>query len=259
MKFVIKHEIRGRMRVRLCLGQLSVPQADLFYYYLCACPQVREVKVYERTAGAAVVYEGERAELLEYISRFSLKDESLKALVPRNSGRALNQEYQEKLIQKVSMRVFTKCFLPSWLRAVYTAFQAVKYIAKGLQCLSRGRLEVEVLDATAVTVSIARMDFDTAGSIMFLLGVGELLEEWTHKKSVGDLARSMSLHIEKVWLYSEGQEVLVPISQVQEGDLISVHMGSMIPLDGIVEDGEAMVNQASMTGESIPVKKEKDA
>lgn len=257
MKFVIKHEIRGRMRVRLCLGQLSVPQADLFYYYLCACPQVREVKVYERTAGAAVVYEGERAELLEYISRFSLKDESLKALVPRNSGRALNQEYQEKLIQKVSMRVFTKCFLPPWLRAVYTAFQAVKYIAKGLRCLSRGRLEVEVLDATAVTVSIARMDFDTAGSIMFLLGVGELLEEWTHKKSVGDLARSMSLHIEKVWLYAEGQEVLVPISQVQEGDLISIHMGSMIPLDGTVEDGEAMVNQASMTGESIPVKKEK--
>ena len=259
MKFVIKHEIRGRIRVRLCLGQLAVPQADLFYYYLCSCPCVREAKVYERTAGAAVVYEGDREKVLEYISRFSLEDESLKALVPKNSGRALNQEYKEKLIQKVSVRVFTKFFLPSWARAIYTTLQAVKYVAKGIRCLAKGKLEVEVLDATAVTVSIARLDFNTAGSIMFLLGVGELLEEWTHKKSVGDLARSMSLHIEKVWLYAEGQEVLVPIDQIREGDLVSARVGSMIPLDGIVEDGEAMVNQASMTGESIPVRKEKES
>ncbi len=247
------------MRVRLCMGQLTVPQADLFYYYLCACPCVREAKVYERTAGAAVEYEGDREEVLEYISRFSLKDESLKALAPKNSGRALNQEYKEKLIQKVSVRVFTKFFLPSWARAIYTTLQAVKYLAKGIRCLAKGKLEVEVLDATAVTVSIARLDFNTAGSIMFLLGIGELLEEWTHKKSVGDLARSMSLHIEKVWLHTEGQEILAPIDQIQEGDLVSVHVGSMIPLDGIVEDGEAMVNQASMTGESVPVRKEKES
>ena len=247
------------MRVRLCMGQLTVPQADLFYYYLCACPCVREAKVYERTAGAAVEYEGDREEVLEYISRFSLKDESLKALAPKNSGRALNQEYKEKLIQKVSVRVFTKFFLPSWARAIYTTLQAVKYLAKGIRCLAKGKLEVEVLDATAVTVSIARLDFNTAGSIMFLLGIGELLEEWTHKKSVGDLARSMSLHIEKVWLDTEGQEILAPIDQIQEGDLVSVHVGSMIPLDGIVEDGEAMVNQASMTGESVPVRKEKES
>ena len=259
MKFVIKHEIRGRIRVRLCLGQLTVPEADLFYYYLCSCPCVREAKGYERTAGAGVGEEGDREKVLEYISRFSLEDESLKALVPKNSGRALNQEYKEKLIQKVSVRVLTKFFLPSWARAIYTTLQALKYIAKGIRCLAKGRLEVEVLDATAVTVSIARLDFNTAGSIMFLLGVGELLEEWTHKKSVGDLARSMSLHIEKVWLYAEGQEVLVPIDQIREGDLVSARVGSVIPLDGIVEDGEAMVNQASMTGESIPVRKEKES
>ena len=170
----------------------------------------------------------------------------------------MNREYKEKLIQRVVVRAFTKVFLPVPFRAVYTAVKSAGYIIKGLRCLLKGKLTVEVLDATAITVSIARLDFNTAGSVMFLLGIGELLEEWTHKKSVGDLARSMSLNIEKVWQNVDGTEVMVPVSRIREGDLVTVHVGSVIPLDGVVVTGEAMVNQASMTGESIPVKKEPD-
>lgn len=256
MKFKIKHEITGRVRIHLYQRQMDIRQADILNYYLCSLPGVKDAKVYERTADAVIVFEGSRAAVLEGIQRFSYENKALAELVPKNSGRALNREYREKLIQKVAVRAFTHTFLPMPLRAVYTAAQAVRYLIKGIACLLRGALEVEVLDATAIAVSIVRRDIDTAGSVMFLLGVGELLEEWTHKKSVGDLARSMSLNITKVWQNVDGTEVLVPVAGIREGDFVTVHLGNVIPLDGVVVSGEAMVNQASMTGESVPVKKE---
>lgn len=259
MRFIVKHEIKGRLRIHLDRRQLTLREADLFCCALSLTPGVKEVKVYERTADASILYEdGLRSVIIGEIRRFSFQDESLCELVPKDSGRALNREYKEKLIQRVVVRAFTKVFLPVPFRAVYTAVKSAGYIVKGLRCLLKGKLTVEVLDATAITVSIARLDFNTAGSVMFLLGIGELLEEWTHKKSVGDLARSMSLNIEKVWQNVDGTEVLVPVSRIREGDLVTVHVGSVIPLDGVVVTGEAMVNQASMTGESIPVKKEPD-
>lgn len=259
MKFVIKHEIRGRIRVHFYQREMSLRQADLMNYYLCALPGVMAVKVYERTADAVVAFDGDRLELLEGIQRFTYDDNKLCELVPKNSGRALNREYKEKLVQRVALRAVTKAFLPVSLRAVYITVQSVRYLFKGIRCLMKGRLEVEVLDATAIAVSVLRRDMDTAGSVMFLLGIGELLEEWTHKKSVGDLARSMSLNISKVWQNVDGTEVLVPVSRIQEGDLVTVHMGNVIPLDGVVVYGDAMVNQASMTGESVPVRKEEGA
>ena len=201
------------------------------------------------------MYEGSRGEILEGIQGFSYDNERIRELVPKNSGRALNREYKERLVQKVMARAFTKSFLPPPVRAVYTAVRSIRYLLKGIRCLLRGKLEVEALDATAIAVSVLRRDFDTAGSVMFLLGIGELLEEWTHKKSVSDLARSMSLNISRVWQKVDGTEVLVPVSKIREGDLVTVHMGNVIPLDGVVTSGDAMVNQASMTGESAPVRK----
>lgn len=255
MKFVIRHEIRGRVRVHFYQKEMSIRQADLLHYYLCTLPGVKAVRVYERTADAAVVYEGSRGEILEGIQGFSYDNERIRELVPKNSGRALNREYKERLVQKVMARAFTKSFLPPPVRAVYTAVRSIRYLLKGIRCLLRGKLEVEALDATAIAVSVLRRDFDTAGSVMFLLGIGELLEEWTHKKSVSDLARSMSLNISRVWQKMDGTEVLVPVSKIREGDLVTVHMGNVIPLDGVVTSGDAMVNQASMTGESAPVRK----
>ena len=255
MKFVIRHEIRGRVRVHIYQKDMSIRQADLLHYYLCTLPGVKAVRVYERTADAAVVYEGSRGEILEGIQGFSYDNERIRELVPKNSGRALNREYKERLVQKVMARAFTKSFLPPPVRAVYTAVRSIRYLLKGIRCLLRGKLEVEALDATAIAVSVLRRDFDTAGSVMFLLGIGELLEEWTHKKSVSDLARSMSLNISRVWQKVDGTEVLVPVSKIREGDLVTVHMGNVIPLDGVVTSGDAMVNQASMTGESAPVRK----
>ena len=256
MKFVIRHEIRGRVRIHLYQKEMSIRQADLLQYYLCALPGVKDAKVYERTADAVVVFEGDRGEILNGVRKFSYENERLQELVPKNSGRALNREYKEKLIQKVAVRAVTKAVFPLPFRAVYTVYHGIRYLIKGIRCLLKGALEVEVLDATAIMVSIVRRDFDTAGSVMFLLGIGELLEEWTHKKSVGDLARSMSLNITKVWQSVEGTEVLVPLSKIRENDMVTVHMGNVIPLDGVVVSGEAMVNQASLTGESVPVKKE---
>ena len=255
MKFVIRHEIRGRVRVHIYQKDMSIRQADLLHYYLCTLPGVKAVRVYERTADAAVVYEGSRGEILEGIQGFSYDNERIRELVPKNSGRALNREYKERLVQKVMARAFTKSFLPPPVLAVYTAVRSIRYLLKGIRCLLRGKLEVEALDATAIAVSVLRRDFDTAGSVMFLLGIGELLEEWTHKKSVSDLARSMSLNISRVWQKVDGTEVLVPVSKIREGDLVTVHMGNVIPLDGVVTSGDAMVNQASMTGESAPVRK----
>ena len=256
MKFVIKHEMKGRIRLHMAQRQMSIRQADLLQYYLTTLPQVKEAKVYERTCDAVVRYEGSRKNLLEGIQKFSYRDEKLVKLAPKHTGRELNQEYKEKLIRKVLVKAFTKTFFPAPLNALYTAAQAIPYLWKGVRCLAKGKLEVEVLDATAITVSMARSDVNTAGSIMFLLGIGGLLEEWTRKKSVDDLARSMSLNIGKVWQKVDGAEVLVPLSRIREGDLVTVHVGSMVPLDGIVAEGEAMINQASMTGESIPVHKE---
>ena len=257
MKFSIKHEINGRVRIHVFQrGVMSMRQADLLQYYLETLPGVLNAKVYERTADAVIVYKGDRVEILEGVRTFSYDNEELEEIVPVNSGRELNREYQEKLFKHVAVRMVTKTCFPFWLRAVYTTAKAIRYVFKGIRCLLKGKLEVEVLDATAITVSIIRSDFNTAGSVMFLLGIGELLEEWTHKKSVGDLARSMSLNIERVWQKTEDGEVLVPISDIKEGDLVSVRVGSVIPLDGIVDSGEAMVNQASMTGESQPVRKE---
>mgnify|MGYP000284992263 FL=1 len=257
MKFSIKHEINGRFRIHVFQkGVMSLRQADLLQYYLGTLPGVQNAKVYERTADAVIIYKGDRNEILEGIRTFSYENKELEEIVPANSGRELNREYQEKLFKHVAGRVVTKTCFPFWLRAAYTTAKAIHYVFKGIRCLLKGKLEVEVLDATAITVSIIRNDFDTAGSVMFLLGIGELLEEWTHKKSVGDLARSMSLNIEKVWQNVDGTEVLVPVSNIKEGDLVTVHVGNVIPLDGEVVTGEAMVNQASMTGESVPVNKE---
>lgn len=255
-KIIIKHEIKGRIRIHLNQKTMSIRQADLLQHYLELLPGVTGVKVYERTADAVILYDGERKHLIKSIQSFTYEDEKLSELVPKNSGRALNREYKEKLVQKTLIRVFTKTFFPMPLRAVYTTVQSVKFLLKGIRCLLGQKLEVEVIDAAAIAVSILRRDFDTAGSVMFLLSIGELLEEWTHKKSVGDLARSMSLNITKVWQNVDGTEVLVPLSKIRAGDMVTVHMGNVIPLDGEVASGEAMVNQASMTGESIPMKKE---
>lgn len=256
MKFTIRHEIKGRIRIHLCQNHMTMRQADLLAWFLSNQPMVEEAKVYERTADAVIHFRGERKELIRAILDFTYEDETLNEIVPMDSGRELNQEYQDKLVNRCLERLCTKLFLPAPVRAVYTTIKAIRYVWKGIRCLMKCKIEVEVLDATAIAVSIIRNDFDTAGSVMFLLGIGELLEEWTHKKSVGDLARSMSLNIEKVWQKIDDTEVLVPVSDIREGDLVVVHTGNVIPLDGIVEAGEAMVNQASMTGESVPVKKE---
>ena len=256
MKFTIRHEIKGRIRIHLCQNHMTMRQADLLAWFLSNQPMVEEAKVYERTADAVIHFCGERKELIRAILDFTYEDETLNEIVPMDSGRELNQEYQDKLVNRCLERLCTKLFLPAPVRAVYTTIKAIRYVWKGIRCLMKCKIEVEVLDATAIAVSIIRNDFDTAGSVMFLLGIGELLEEWTHKKSVGDLARSMSLNIEKVWQKINDTEVLVPVSDIREGDLVVVHTGNVIPLDGIVEAGEAMVNQASMTGESVPVKKE---
>lgn len=256
MKFIIKHEIRGRIRIHLCQGRMSLRQADVLAYYLSGLAQVTSAKVYERTADAVICYRGDRADVIESVRRFSYGDDRLEELVPQNSGRELNRQYKEKLIEKVLVHVAKNMFLPAAVRAVITTWNSLRYIFRGVHCLCRRRLEVEVLDATAITVSLIRRDFSTASSVMFLLGLGELLEEWTHKKSVGDLARSMSLNVGKVWQKIDDSEVLVPVAQIREGDQIIIHVGNMIPLDGTVVSGEAMVNQSSMTGESVPVRKE---
>ena len=257
MKFSIKHEINGRFRIHVFQkGVMSLRQADLLQYYLGTLPGVQNAKVYERTADAVIIYKGDRNEILEGIRTFSYENKELEEIVPANSGRELNREYQEKLFKHVAVRMVTKTCFPFWLRAVYTTAKAVHYVFKGICCLLKGKLEVEVLDATAITVSIIRSDFNTAGSVMFLLGIGELLEEWTHKKSVDDLARSMSLNVSKVWLRTpENQEILVESSKIEKGDKVVVHMGNVIPFDGEVLDGDAMVNQASLTGESVPVQR----
>jgi len=258
VKFIIKHEISGRLRVRLSQPRMTCREADTLLYYLHSLKNVTGVKVYERTGDAVISYAGTRAEILEALKCFQYDSVKVPAGVIEHSGRELNAMYQEKLVGRVVMRVARKLFIPGPLRMFHIGFQSLKYIIRGIKSLLKRKLEVAVLDAVAIGVSVVRGELETAGSVMFLLGIGELLEEWTHKKSVGDLARSMSLNVGRVWLLSGGQEVLVEAASIVPGDEVVVHMGNVIPFDGAVVSGEAMVNQASLTGEALPVKKEED-
>ena len=255
MKFIIKHEIPGRIRVHMVQPKMTFEEADILLYYLVNLENVTKAKVYERTQDAVIYYEKERREIIKALQKFGYDRVTVPEGLTEHSGRQMNAEYQEKLLMKVVMRFGGKLLIPAPVRAVWTGVRSLKYLQQGIASLKKGRLEVAALDATAIGVSILRRDVNTASSIMFLLGIGELLEEWTHKKSVGDLARDMSLNVGKVWLLREEQEILVPAKQIEPEDLVVVRMGNVIPFDGVVSCGEAMVNQASMTGEAVPVKK----
>lgn len=256
MRFAIRHEIKGRLRIHLMQNKMTYRQADILQYYLEAQKNICKVSVYVKTQDAAITYTGKREDLIRLLQRFSYEKAQIPDSLLENSGRELNEGYKEKLINTVVLRGMNKMFLPYPIRLVLTTARSVRYIYQGVRTLMKGKLEVSVLDAAAIGVSMLRRDINTAGSTMFLLGIGEILEEWTHKKSVNDLARSMSIHAEKVWLlHADGQEILVPVSAVKTGDLVRVHMGNVIPFDGNVIAGEAMVNQTSLTGESQPVHK----
>lgn len=255
MKFIIKHEIPGRIRVHMVQPKMTFEEADILLYYLVNLENVTKAKVYERTQDAVIYYEKDRREIIKALQKFGYDQVTVPEGLTEHSGRQMNAEYQEKLLMKVVMRFGGKFLIPAPVRAVWTGVRSLKYLQQGIVSLKKGRLEVAALDATAIGVSILRRDMNTASSIMFLLGIGELLEEWTHKKSVGDLARDMSLNVGKVWLLREEQEILVPAKQIEPEDLVVVRMGNVIPFDGVVSCGEAMVNQASMTGEAVPVKK----
>lgn len=255
MRFVLKHEIKGRMRLHVVQNRMSFAQADTLQYYLEQQDMIESVKINERTCDVVITYTGSREGVISIVKKFSYKKTQAPAEYIKNSGRALNHEYWDRLVEKVVLHYGNKIFLPMPVRTVITTVKSVKYIWNGLCTLCRGKIEVPVLDATAIGVSVFRGDISTAGSVMFLLGVGEILEEWTHKKSVGDLARSMSLNVGKVWLVKDGQEIQVAANLIKPGDFVRVHMGNVIPFDGEVTEGEAMVNQASLTGESVPVAK----
>ena len=255
MKCKILHESAGRMRVHLFCRRMSLHEADILEYYLKNIDGVAEAAVFDRTQDAVITYRSSRAALVQALAAFSFEKGEQMALVPEHTSRALNREYEDKLSWTVIRRVISKLFFPLPLTTALAVFHSVKYIREGLSALLHGKLSVAVLDATAVTVSMVRGDFPTASSVMFMLRLGEILEEWTHKKSVADLAGAMSLNVDHVWLKTGETEVLVPISDVKAGDRIVVRTGNLIPLDGKVVSGEAMVNQASMTGESMPVPK----
>ena len=255
MKCTILHESVGRLRVHMHCAGMSLHQADVLEYYLRGVDGVREVRVYDRTQDAVVLYEGQRQSVIAALAAFSFSEAEAMDLVPEHTARALNREFEDKLAVTVMRRCISKLFLPVPITSALAVIRSIRYIREGLKALWHGKLSVAVLDATAVTVSLVRGDFSTAGSVMFMLRLGEILEEWTHKKSVADLAGAMSLNVDKVWLQVGGTEVLTPVSDVQEGDLVVVRTGGMIPLDGKVVSGEAMVNQSSMTGESMPVVK----
>lgn len=256
MKFTIKHESRGRMRVHMEQYRMTYEQADTLLYVIHNHRNVTFVKVYDRTADAVIEYVGDREQIIELLRHFHYESANVPQTVIKTSGRELNNSYQEKLIGSVVWHYSKKLLLPWPIRTALTVGRSIKYIGIGLKCLLQRKIEVPVLDATAITVSLITKDFSTASSIMFLLGIGELLEEWTRKKSVDDLARSMSLNVSKVWLRTpENQEILVESSKIEKGDKVVVHMGNVIPFDGEVLDGDAMVNQASLTGESVPVQR----
>lgn len=255
MKFKIEHQIRGRMRIHLCQKRMTCRQADQLEYFLRGLEGVITAKVAERNQDAVICYDGDKTEILKAVQRFSYSHVEAPESYLQNSGREMNSEYWEKMVNHVVIHYGKKLFLPMPIRTVLTTLRSVKYIWKGVRTLARRKIEVSVLDATAIGVSIFRGDFATASSVMFLLGFGEILEDWTHKKSVDDLARSMSLNVSKVWLVTEEGEVLVNSDRIRPGDEVRIRMGTVIPFDGVVTAGEGMVNQASLTGESMPVAK----
>ncbi len=254
MKFAILHETRGRMRIRLYISRLSMSQADAVQTYIKSLPGIDDVKVYDRTCDAVIYYSASRAGAVKQLAAVPLAS-ALNCPVPEHSTRALNREFEDKLVGSLFRRYVLRWFLPLPVRAVITGLRSVKYIRAGLEALIHGSLTVSVLDAAAVSVSLIRGDIGTASSVMFMLGLGEILEDWTHKKSVADLAGAMSLNVDKVWLKKDGSEVLIGVNEVCEGDEIVVRAGNVIPLDGTVVAGEIMANQSSMTGESLPVPK----
>ncbi|MDO4648352.1 MAG: heavy metal translocating P-type ATPase [Eubacteriales bacterium] len=255
MKFQILHENTGRMRIHMVQSRMSFEQADTLLYFLQSQENITFAKVNERTCDATICYTGSRSQIIRLVQSFGYDRITVPAEVLDHSSRELNHEYQEKLANRIVFHYIRKWFLPYPVRLGYTVYKACGYLYQGLKCLAERKIEVPVLDATAIGVSILRNDIDTAGSIMFMLGIGELLEEWTHKKSVADLAGTMALNVSHVWVKTESGEVLLPVNDVQQGDHIVVHMGTVIPFDGIVVEGEALVNQASLTGESLPVRK----
>ena len=255
MKCTILHDLPGRLRVHLCCGRMSLSQADVLEYYLRAQDGVQDVKVYDRTQDAVVVYNGTRGDVIAALASFSFAKAEGMELVPEHTSRELNREFEDKLAITLMRRCVSKLFLPAPITSALALFRSVKYIKEGFLALRHGRLSVAVLDATAITVSMTRGDFSTAGSVMFMLRLGEILEEWTRKKSVADLASAMSLRIDNVWLQANGTEILTKITDIKPGDRIVIRAGDMIPLDGKVAEGEAMVNQSSLTGESMPVPK----
>ena len=255
MRFKIEHEIRGRVRLHICQKRMTCRQADQLEYFLTKLNGVISVKVVERNQDVEICYSDNREEMLRAIQRFSYEKAEAPESYLQNSGREMNGEYWEKMVNHVVLHYGKKIFLPLPVRTFLTTLKSVKYIWKGVRTLAKCRIEVPVLDATAIGVSMLRGDFSTASSVMFLLGFGEILEDWTHKKSVDDLARSMSLNVSKVWLITEDSEVQVGTDEIKPGDRVRIHMGTVIPFDGIVTEGEAMVNEASLTGESMPVAK----
>lgn len=256
MKFKIIHEIRGRMRIHMACRQMTFKEADILQYYLLGQPFITKVKVYERNQDAAICYTGSREAVIKLLQRFSYENIPAPDHVCQNSGRRVSRDYGDRIVQKVVQRVLSKLFLPMPVRTAVIGCRSARYIWKGVRALRRGKIEVSVLDGTAIAVSLLRRDLNTADSVMFLLGIGEILEEWTHKKSVDDLAKSMSLNVSKAWLLVDGREVLTDMEKIRSGDYVVVRMGNVIPFDGTVLKGNGAVNQSSMTGEALPVPKE---
>ncbi len=255
MKCTILHEGKGRMRVHVEKVRMTLHRADVLEAYLNHHDAIVHAAVYERTGDVVITYTGKRTAAIAILAGYKFDVAEYDALVTSADSRRLNREYQDKMFDLVAGRCLRKLFLPAPLDAAYTAFRSIHFLWKGVRCVLSRRLEVEVLDALSIGVSILRSDFATAGSVMFLLNLGSLLEEWTRKKSLDDLARSMALNVDKVWVRSQGTEVLVPLTKVRSGDEVVVRSGNMIPLDGTVLEGEAMVNQAALTGEAMPVRK----
>ena len=255
MKCTILHEGKGRMRVHVEKVRMTLHRADVLEAYLNHKDAIVHAAVYERTGDVVITYTGKRTAAIAILAGYKFDVAEYDALVTSADSRRLNREYQDKMFDLVAGRCLRKLFLPAPLDAAYTAFRSIRFLWKGVRCVLSRRLEVEVLDALSIGVSLLRGDFGTAGSVMFLLNLGSLLEEWTRKKSLDDLARSMALNVDKVWVRSQGTEVLVPLTKVRSGDEVVVRSGNMIPLDGTVLEGEAMVNQAALTGEAMPVRK----
>ena len=255
MRATIEHESRGRMRLRLRQKNMTLRQADLLEAWLKGQPWAKDAVVHERTRCAILTYAGDRATVLSAIGSFTWAEAEETVTLPGHSTRALNREFQEKLVGKVLMKGGSALFFPTPLRVARVIWHMIPFLHKGLRCLGRRRIKVELLDALSIGISACRRDFGTAGTVMFLLEIGELLEDWTRKKSVADLAESLSLHVDRVWLKTPDGDVLTPIGQIKPGDRVVVRAGSIIPLDGVVVEGEVTVNQASLTGESVPVAK----